>query len=122
MGKPADNNETTMKNNIKLLLAAAIAISFAAVNSAKADEPLLSPRAQANQINRISGTDSGPNLVSGNYLGTAAKWQASGAVAPSSSGNVNLVNGTYVGAAVKDPIRESRKPQFEIAPLATPGK
>jgi hypothetical protein len=107
-----------MKNT--LLIAAATATLLTAVNTASAEEPLLSPRAKANQSKHISSGDSGPNLVSGNYLGAGAKSAANQSKMASGAGSSpNLVSGNYAGAAAKNPIRDLRSAEKEIqvAPL-----
>lgn len=109
-----------MKNLSKILLAAAFAVAITSANRVSADEPLLSPRAKANQSKPISGGDSGPNLVSGSYLGAAAKSAAiQPKMAAGTGGSPNLVSGNYAGAAAKNPIRDSRSPEREVqvAPL-----
>ena len=78
-----------MKTFNNLLLASAVAVSFTFATAASASEVFLSPRAQANQISRVSGTNNDRNLVSG--------W--------------------YAGAAAKSPFRDLRGVQYEIAPL-----
>ena len=107
-----------MKNT--LLIAAATATLLTAVNTASADEPLLSPRAKANQSHRASSGDSGPNLVNGNYLGAATKSAANQPKMASSTGSSpNLVSGNYAGAAAKNPIRDLRSTEkdIQVAPL-----
>src|SRR5438309_1132775 len=106
-----------MKTTTTLILAAAV--SFTLASPAKAADMFLSPRAQANQIARVSGTDNDRNLVSGWYAGaayrafsTAPNMVASGPVA-----DINLAGGNYLGAAAKNPMRDLRGVQYEIAPL-----
>jgi len=103
-----------MKTTTALILAATV--SFTLAGSAKAADVFLSPRAQANQITRVSGINNDRNLAGGWYAGaaykafsTAPNMVASGAVA-----DVNLVSGNYLGAAAKSPFHSA---QFEIAPL-----
>lgn len=98
-----------MKSIAKLLLTAAFAVAITSANRVSADEPLLSPRAKANQSQRISSGDSGPNLVNGHYLGAAAKSAANQSKMASGAGSSpNLVSGNYAGAAAKNPIRDLR--------------
>ena len=106
-----------MKTITTLLLAAAFSVTL--VSTAKAGEVFLSPRAQANQLTRVSGINKDRNLVSGWYPGaayrayrTAPNMVASGPVA-----DINLVSGNYLGAAAKSPHRDLRGVKFEIAPL-----
>ena len=46
-----------MKTTNKILLLSAVTLSLAAVPQAKADDALLSPRAQGNQIVTVAGTN-----------------------------------------------------------------
>lgn len=104
-----------MKTTTILILAAAVSFTF--VSSTKAADVFLSPRAQANQIARVSGTNNDRNLVSGWYAGAAYKAfnTAPNMVASGPVADINLVSGNYLGAAAKNPMRGA---QFEIAPLA----
>ncbi|MEY4385709.1 MAG: hypothetical protein RLY20_992 [Verrucomicrobiota bacterium] len=103
-----------MKTITTLLLAAAFSVTL--VSTAKAGEVFLSPRAQANQITRVSGTNADRNLVSGWYAGAAYKAfsTAPNMVASGPVPDVNLVSGNYLGAAAKSPFRTA---SYEIAPL-----
>ena len=94
-----------MKTLNSLLLAGAVALGFTLTPTARADEPFLSPKAKANQISRVSGGDTSPNLVSGNYLGAATKMEANRAKVVSSGGATtpNLASGNYLGAGAKNP-------------------
>ena len=108
-----------MKTINALLLAGTVAVSFTFAISAKAGEVFLSPRAQANQTARVSGTGTDRNLVSGWYAGTANK--ANGIfhsmVASGSVKDINLAGANYLGAAAKSPHRDLRGMEFQIAPL-----
>lgn len=108
------NKIKIMKTSTALILAATVGFTLA--GSAKAADVFLSPRAQANQIARVSGTNNDRNLVSGWYAGAAyrAFSTAPNMVASSSVPDINLVSGNYLGAAAKNPMRGT---QFEIAPL-----
>lgn len=108
-----------MKTINTLILAGTVAFSFAAANVVSAVEVLHSPRGQANQITRVSGVNTDRNWVSGRYLGAQLKslntfhsMEASGSVK-----DINLVSGNYLGAAAKNPQRDLKGVQFEIAPL-----
>ena len=100
-----------MKTMNSLLLAGAVALGFTLTTTARADEPFLSPKAKANQIHHVSGVDTGPNLVSNNYLGAAAKTEANRARVVSSGGAAtpNLVSGNYLGAGAKNPYPRTAK-------------
>ncbi len=108
-----------MKTINTILLAGAVAASFTVAGSVQAGEALLSPRAQANQITRVSGVNADRNLVSGWYAGTGNK--ASGVfhsmVASGPVADINLVSGDYLGAAAKSPHRDLRGVEFQIAPM-----
>ncbi len=101
-----------------LLLAGAMALGFTLTTTAMADEPFLSPKAAAlrHDFRTVPGTGTSPNLVSGNYLGAAAKTEFSRAkVVASGTVTPNLVSGNYLGAGAKNPY--PRTASFGIAPL-----
>jgi len=107
-----------MKTMNTLLLAGAVALGFTLTTTARADEPLLSPKAASlrHDFRKVPSTDTSPNLVSNTYLGAAAKWELNRArVVPSGTGTPNLVSGNYLGAGAKNPY--PRAASFEIAPL-----
>ncbi len=108
----------TMKMINTLLFAGVVVGGLALVPLSRADVAA-SPRVQANQIKRISSTEAGPNLVSGDYLGAAAKASAmfQSTVSGSTDNGPSLVSGNYLGAAAKSPTYEARPAQFEIAPV-----
>ena len=121
-GTPRQTKDKTMnttKNS--LLLAGALALGFTLTLAANAAEQALSPRAKDNLIKRVPGTTADPNLVSGSYLGAAAKPVLDRVkVVPGADSGPNLVSGDYAGAALKNPY--AKPAQFEIAPLVTKGK
>ena len=106
-----------MKTINTLILAGTIAVAL--TTTTKAGEAFLSPRAKANQITRVSGVNTDRNLVSGWYAGAAYKAfnTAPSMVASGAVPDVNLVSGNYLGAAAKDPTRDLRGVEFQIAPL-----
>lgn len=107
-----------MKTMNTLLLAGAVALGFTLTTTAKADKPLLSPKAAAlrHDFRKVPSTDTNPNLVRSTYLGAAGKWKLNRAkVVPSGTVTPNLVSGKYPGVAGKNPYYRPR--QFEIAPL-----
>jgi hypothetical protein len=110
---------TAMKTLKTILLAGAVVACFTLASTAKAGEVFLSPRAQANQMPRVSGINADPNLVSGSYPGAASKARAVFHPMTASGGveDINLVSGNYAGAAAKSPDRELRGYAYEIAPL-----
>lgn len=107
-----------MKTFNKILLVSAVAVGFTLAQPTKADEPLLSPRGRANQITRISGTNSDPDLVHGRPIGMAVKTQSlhPTIVAGSSKNDPDLVHGVPLVMG-KNPLRDLRGKAFEVAPL-----
>jgi hypothetical protein len=108
-----------MKTINTLILAGTVAFSFAAANIVSAAEAVHSPRGQANQTTRVSGTNTDRNLVSGQYLGAQLKSLNAfhSMVASGSVKDINLAKADYLGAAAKSPQRDLKGVQFEIAPL-----
>lgn len=99
-----------------LLLASAVALGFT-LTAATAADIAASPRFRQmlDEQKTVASTDTSPNLVTGTYLGSTAKWELNRAkVVPSGTDTPNLVSGNYPGVAVKNPYH---RPQFEIAPL-----
>ncbi|MBI3852994.1 MAG: hypothetical protein HY298_22300 [Verrucomicrobia bacterium] len=107
-----------MKSFNKILLVSAVAVGFNLAQAAKADEPLLSPRGKANQITRVPGINTDPDLVRGQLLGAAAKAQSARPtmIAGSSKNDPDLVHGVPYLAG-KNPMRDLRGKTFEVAPL-----
>jgi len=112
-----------MKKTQKLLLfSAAVLVAFAVAPQTKAEDALLSPRAQALRSSvRASASDNDPNLVQtdrgfGNARAEALRASASRAT---SANEPDLIRTSgYTG---RNPLRESQ-PQFEVAPLGKSGK
>jgi hypothetical protein len=106
-----------------LLLAAAAATLLTAVNTARADEPFLSPRAKANQIRTVAGTTEDKldrSIKSGSPRGIAMA--ESLRRVPSTGPSVDLAHGLRPTFSPKDPryeqvARELREAQFQVAPL-----
>jgi hypothetical protein len=110
-----------MNTKTSLLLASALALGFTLTTAANAAEQALSPRARDNLIKRVPGTNTDPNLVSGSYLGAAAKPILDRVkVVPTTGTDPNLISGNYAGAALKNPY--ATPAPFEIAPLVTKSK
>lgn len=107
----------TMKTITTLLLAAAFSVTL--LSTAKASDVLLSPRAKANQIARVKGINNDPQLVSGWYAGAAYRTYstAPSTVASGPVKDINLVSGNYLGTAAKSPFRDLEGVQYRIAPL-----
>ena len=110
-----------MKNITKLLLVTGAAVALTSV--ARADEPLLSPRAKANQPIKVSGGGSDVDLIRGqNDLGAAAKSKALGShsmTTGTSKNDPDLVRGQW--SAIGSPkglqqLRDSGR-AFQVAPL-----
>jgi hypothetical protein len=112
-------------NNMKtiLLLPIAAATLFAAVSTVKADEPLLSPRAKANQPSKVFGLGSDADLVRGhNDPGVAAKAKASGGhstIVGTSNNDPDLIRGQTTRAGSPKGIQQLRESgrDFQVAPL-----
>ena len=107
-----------MKTMNSLLFAGAVALGFTLASTAMAGEIFLSPKAAAlrHDFRKVPSAYSGPNLVSNNYLGAAAKTESNRLkVVPSGTVTPNLVSGSYLGAGVKNPYPRTRT--FEVAPL-----
>lgn len=110
-----------MKNITKLLLVTGVAMAF--TSQVGAAEPLLSPRAQANQIRTVPGISSASeSLRDSNSLGAAALAKASGGrsvVVASSKNDVDLAHSKPVRFGSPrglQQLQESGK-EFQIAPL-----
>ena len=112
-----------MKN--KLLLAAATLAILAAVNSASAAEPLLSPKAKAlaDSLRTVPGSTAdmidrsvGPGSPKGRELAYSLR------KVPSTGPSVDLAHGPRPLLSPKDPryetaLRELRAREFQVAPL-----
>ena len=118
--RPPIEKDRNMKNISKLLLAAAIAVGISTATQSFADEPLHSPRGLANIVKHVPGKNLDVNLVSGWYAGAAVKQGAMFHSAVDSRG-IKDVNLTARGNAPlytgKDPARDLRPQEFQIAPL-----
>ncbi|MDB6019451.1 MAG: hypothetical protein JWR19_3940 [Pedosphaera sp.] len=116
-----------MKNINKLMLAAAVAASFALANRASADDHiLLSPRAQANRVSTLSTA----KVTTTESKAQVAPSQATPVGSPrmqslkldraigDSKNDVDLVRQqrelVYTG---RNPTRDTQVRQFEVAPL-----
>jgi hypothetical protein len=122
-GKTPLNNERQVNMKTTLLLAAASVAGLIAVNTATADDALLSPRAKANQPPKTAGTGSDANLVRGqNDLGVAAKAKASGnpsTFAGPSTNDPDLVRGQWTRTGSPKGLQQLRDNgrEFQVAPL-----
>jgi hypothetical protein len=107
-----------------LILAATASAVFTLGSSAKADEALLSPRAREIQIRTTTGSSEGRDLSQERPAGNAKAWeQARSLRKVSGTGNsVDLAHGPRLLLTPKDfrydmALRNSRVPEFEVAPL-----
>ncbi len=108
-----------------LLLVAATVTVFTAVNTAFAAEPLLSPRAKANQTGMVRSSSSGDvNLITNRPIGNARAWAHAQSLqtVPSTGPTIDLAHGQRPTLSPKDPryeqvTRELREAQFQVAPL-----
>jgi hypothetical protein len=125
-----------MKNMNKVLLATVVAVAFTAVNRINADEsspgvqpaqtraavrPLLSPRAQANQIHVMTGYSTSVDLTQNRPAGNAKVWESARSLmkAPGTD-TTDVAHGPALTMSPKDPnytqaLREMR--EVQIAPL-----
>lgn len=110
-----------MKKTHKLILAAVVAAGFTLGNAGKADESLLPPRAQALFPSiRASDSKDSTDLIRSQPISGNTKVQALRAnVVARTASDPNLVQSVYTG---KNAIRDASATQFEVAPLAKPGK
>jgi hypothetical protein len=109
-----------MKTISKLLLATAVAVGMTTATASFAGEPIHSPHGLANLVKHVPGTDSDANLVSGWYAGATVKQGAMFHSAVDSKGikDVNLAaRGNAPLYTGKDPARDLRPQEFQIAPL-----
>ncbi|MBI1176292.1 hypothetical protein GC207_02510 [bacterium] len=112
-----------MKNAILLAAAAIGALTFAA--SIQAGEPLLSPRARANQIRVEPGpSTSDVNLATNRPLGNAKAWELTQSFkrVPSTGKSIDLAHAPRPTMSPKDPryqtaLRENATKSFQVAPL-----
>ena len=113
-----------MKKMNQLLVAAAAVVTFNITLSAQAAEPLLSPRAKANQIRTVPGVTEDkldrsiqPGTPKGRELAYSLR------TVPSTGPSIDLAHGPRPTLSPKDPryetaLRELRQAQqFQIAPL-----
>ena len=121
--QPHTKKDKTMKKTILLAVAAVGALTFAA--SAQAGEPLLSPRAQANQIRVVSGASaSDVNLATNRPVGNAKAWAQAQSLktVPSTGNNIDLAHAPRPTMSPKDSryetaLRENATKNFQVAPL-----
>ena len=105
-----------------LLLAVATAAFLSAVNTVSADEPLLSPRARANQTRVVpSSSATDVNLSTNRPIGNAKAWEHAQSLrrVPSTGPSVDLAHGPRPALSPKDPRYDqaTRQAQFQVAPL-----
>lgn len=121
--QPQTKKENIMKKTILLAVAAVGAFTFA--SSVQAGEPLLSPRAQANQIRVVAGTSaSDVNLATNRPVGNAKAWELAQSLkrVPSTGNNIDLAHAPRPTMSPKDPryetaLRENATKNFQVAPL-----
>jgi len=108
-----------------LLLAAATAALLTTANSVSAGEPLLSPRAKANQIRVVPGSSAHDvNLVTNRPTGNARAWALAQSLrkVPGTGPSIDLAHGPRPLLSPKDPryetaLRKLRDSSFQVAPL-----
>ena len=114
-----------MKTLNHLLIAAAVAVTFNAGLSARADEALLSPRAKENQIRTAPGTSADqPNLVTNRPVGNAKAWDLAQSLptVPSTGPSVDVAHAPRPTLSPRDPRfeaawHENAEQKVQLAPL-----
>jgi len=108
-----------MKTFKTILLAGVVGMSMAFAGAATAGEVFLSPRAKANQIVHVASTTADVNLAAEPYAGATTRLRTTfhSMVASGPAKDINMVSGNYLGAAAKSPYRDLRGMEFRIAPL-----
>ena len=101
------------------MVAAAAVVALNFTLTARADEPLLSPRAQGNQIHYVSGTNNEPNLLANRPMGKASQNVAK---VSGTNNDVDLAHGPRPTMSPKDPryemaVKQLRDQQFQVAPV-----
>ena len=115
-----------MKTVKYLLVAAAAVVTLNIALAARADEPLLSPRAKAlaDSLRKVPGTSGGIDLTKDRPIGNARAWELARSLrtVPSSGPSIDLAHGPRPLLSPKDPryetaLRELRGASFQLAPL-----
>jgi hypothetical protein len=113
-----------MKKLNYLITLSAVAAAIYTANAARADEPLLSPRAKSNQIHILKGSGTqDPNLLTGLPTGNAKGWAVLQSVRTVSNtgADIDLAHNRPT-LSPKDPryetaLREMATQQFQVAPV-----
>lgn len=113
-----------MKKLNFLITMSALAVALYAADSIRADEPLLSPRAKANQIRVVKrSATQDPNLLALLPIGNAKGWALvqSLRTVPKTGSDVDLANSRPL-LSPKDPRYETAQrasvtQQFQVAPI-----
>lgn len=114
-----------MKYMNQFVIAATALMTFTVSQSARAAEPLLSPRAQSIQIRVVPGSSVGdPDLIKNRPLGSAKAWDVaqSQLKVPSTGRDIDLAHAPHPSLPAKDPrfdsaLRENALRQLQVAPL-----
>lgn len=112
-----------MKKSTLLLVVAAAAL-ITGVTRVSAGEPVLSPRAKANQIRVAAGSSAAVNLATHRPIGNAKAWAHAQSLqkVTRTGAKVDLAHGPRPALSPKDPrfeqvARELRNAKFQVAPL-----
>ena len=113
-----------MKTLNKVVVAAAAVVALNFTLTARAVEPLLTPRAQGNQIHHVSGTNNDPDLAMIRPLGTPRQVEFAKSLqrVPGTNNDVDLVHGPRPTMSPRDPryemaMKQLRDQQFQVAPV-----
>ena len=112
-----------MKTINKLVVAAAVVVALNFTLTVRAGEPLLSPRAQGNQIRHVSGINNDPNLLENRPLGSPRAVEfARSLVKVSGMDTTDLVHGPRPTMSPRNPgyevaAKELREMQFQVAQM-----
>ena len=109
-----------MKTTNKILLAAAIAVSFTFANRVNAGDVVMSPRAQEMQTRMISGINTDPNLTENRDFSISPKTlELRTRVANGTSNDRDLVaeSRNYAGTPKSHDFPGNASVQMEVAPV-----
>ena len=120
-----DMKDNTMKTLKKVLLAAAV-VAIGTTLSAKAGEPLYSPKAKelAAALRKVPIAENEPNLAANLPNGNAKAWEVAQSLrrVPGTGTDIDLAHATRPMLSPKDPRfevawRENAEREFQIAPV-----
>ena len=111
-----------MKTLNQLLVAAAAVVTLNMAFAARAGEPLLSPRAKANQIRVVPGSSAGVDTLKDRPIGNAKAWELAQSLrkVPSTGSSVDLAHARRPTLSPRDPRYDQelrRLQEVQVAPL-----